>query len=66
MAKLLAYRRSFVPSLEWEDWLTSDQRWSHLSTLIAIRSHTQEVGSEKTSEETRYYISSVNPLPTAL
>jgi len=43
---------------EWGDWLTSDQRWSHLRTLIAIRSHTEEVGSEKVSEETRYYISS--------
>ncbi len=43
---------------DWKDWLPSGQRWSHLCTLIAIRSHTEEVGSEKVSEETRYYISS--------
>ena len=43
---------------DWGDWMQADKRWPGLTTLIAIRSHTEDVGSGKVSRETRYYISS--------
>ena len=43
---------------DWGDWMQRDTRWPGLTTLIAIDSHTEEVGSGKVSCETRYYISS--------
>ena len=43
---------------DWGEWMTANKRWSALTTLIAIDSHTEDLGSKKVSTETRYYISS--------
>lgn len=40
------------------DWVPSAERWPGISTLICIESRREELLSGKTSEETRYYVSS--------
>ncbi len=47
-----------------KDWVPSGERWSGLSTLIAIDSIREDLISGKTSTERRYYISSRPMNPT--